>query len=50
MLHLSHNYTLGLTVLIFAFLFFYAPMVYAFLRFVINSVIKISSGDIGSIE
>ena len=32
MLHLSHNYTLGLAVLIFAFLFFYAPMVYAFFK------------------
>ena len=32
MFHLSHNYTLGLAVLIFAFLFFYTPMVYAFFK------------------
>ncbi|MCU4414739.1 preprotein translocase subunit YajC [Acinetobacter sp. WU_MDCI_Axc73] len=32
MLHLSHNYTLGLAVLVFAFIFFYAPMVYAFFK------------------
>ncbi len=31
MLHISHNYMLGLAVLIFAFIFFYVPMVYAFL-------------------
>ncbi|MFA3128663.1 preprotein translocase subunit YajC [Acinetobacter pittii] len=31
MFHLSHNYILGLAVLIFAFIFFYIPMVYAFL-------------------
>ena len=28
---MSHNYILGLGVLIFAFIFFYIPMVYAFL-------------------
>ncbi|MFM6905812.1 MAG: preprotein translocase subunit YajC [Acinetobacter tjernbergiae] len=31
MFHLSHNYILGLAVLIFAFIFFYIPMAYAFL-------------------
>lgn len=31
MFHLSHNYILGLAVLIFAFILFYIPMVYAFL-------------------
>lgn len=31
MFHLSHNYILGLAVLIFAFIFFYVPMAYAFL-------------------
>ncbi|MCH7336188.1 MULTISPECIES: preprotein translocase subunit YajC [unclassified Acinetobacter] len=31
MFNLSHNYMLGLAVLIFAFIFFYVPMVYAFL-------------------
>ena len=29
--HLSHNYMLGVGILIFAFIFFYVPMVYAFL-------------------
>nr|WP_171076774.1 MULTISPECIES: preprotein translocase subunit YajC [unclassified Acinetobacter] len=29
--HMTHNYMLGLAVLIFAFIFFYTPMVYAFL-------------------
>ncbi|AVZ05938.1 preprotein translocase subunit YajC [Acinetobacter pittii] len=28
---LSHNYMLGVGVLIFAFIFFYMPMVYAFI-------------------
>lgn len=28
--HLSHNYMLGVGVLIFAFLFFYIPLIYAF--------------------
>jgi uncharacterized phage infection (PIP) family protein YhgE len=28
---MTHNYMLGLAVLIFAFIFFYVPMVYAFL-------------------
>ncbi|ENV94355.1 hypothetical protein F937_03765 [Acinetobacter calcoaceticus ANC 3680] len=28
--HLSHNYMLGVGVLIFAFLFFYMPLIYAF--------------------
>ena len=28
---MSHNYMLGLAVLIVAFIFFYVPMVYAFL-------------------
>ncbi|MFV5441191.1 preprotein translocase subunit YajC [Acinetobacter oleivorans] len=31
MFHLSHNYMVGVVVLIFAFLFFYIPMVYAFI-------------------
>ncbi|MCH7332111.1 preprotein translocase subunit YajC [Acinetobacter modestus] len=31
MLHITHNYQLGLVVLIFSFIFFYVPMVYAFL-------------------
>lgn len=31
MFNISHNYMLGLGVLIFAFIFFYVPMVYAFL-------------------
>ena len=31
MFNISHNYMLGLAVLIFAFIFFYVPMVYAFL-------------------
>ena len=31
MQHMTHNYMLGLAVLIFAFIFFYVPMVYAFL-------------------
>lgn len=31
MIHMSHNYMLGLAVLIVAFIFFYLPMVYAFL-------------------
>ncbi|MGQ9375056.1 preprotein translocase subunit YajC [Acinetobacter tandoii] len=30
MLHMTHNYMLGLTVLVFSFVFFYVPMVYAF--------------------
>ncbi len=29
---MSHNYILGLTVLIFAFVFFYSPLVYAFFK------------------
>ena len=29
--HITHNYHLGLVVLIFSFIFFYVPMVYAFL-------------------
>lgn len=29
--HITHNYQLGLAVLIFSFIFFYIPMVYAFL-------------------
>lgn len=29
--HMTHNYMLGLAVLVFAFIFFYTPMVYAFL-------------------
>ncbi|TCM67590.1 hypothetical protein EC844_108107 [Acinetobacter calcoaceticus] len=32
MQHMTHNYTLGLTVLVLAFVFFYTPMVYAFLK------------------
>ena len=31
MFNISHNYMLGLAVLIFAFIFFYVPMAYAFL-------------------
>ncbi|ESK56235.1 MAG: hypothetical protein RIQ74_2304 [Pseudomonadota bacterium] len=31
MFNINHNYMLGLAVLIFAFIFFYVPMVYAFL-------------------
>ena len=31
MMTMTHNYMLGLAVLIFAFIFFYVPMVYAFL-------------------
>ncbi|MCU4709895.1 preprotein translocase subunit YajC [Acinetobacter pittii] len=31
MIHLTHNYQLGLIVLIFSFIFFYIPMIYAFL-------------------
>ena len=31
MWHLSHNYILGLIVLICSFVFFYIPMVYAFM-------------------
>ncbi|MQZ31234.1 preprotein translocase subunit YajC [Acinetobacter haemolyticus] len=31
MMTMTHNYMLGLAVLIFAFIFFYIPMVYAFL-------------------
>jgi hypothetical protein len=30
MLHMTHNYLLGLVVLVFSFVFFYVPMVYAF--------------------
>lgn len=29
-MNMTHNYMLGLAVLIFAFIFFYIPMVYAF--------------------
>ncbi|GEM_PF-116968 len=29
--HMTHNYMLGLAVLVFSFIFFYTPMVYAFL-------------------
>ena len=32
MFHLSRNYELGIIVLIFAFLVFYIPLVYAFLK------------------
>ena len=32
MLHLSHNYQFGVIALIFAFLVFYIPMVYAFFK------------------
>ncbi len=45
--HLSHNYMLGVGILIFAFIFFYTPMVYAFLKSVNNSVSKISCRDDG---
>ncbi len=31
MFNINHNYMLGLAVLIFAFIFFYVPIVYAFL-------------------
>ena len=31
MQHMTHNYMLGLAVLILAFIVFYVPMVYAFL-------------------
>ncbi len=31
MLHLSHNYELGIFVLILAFLIFYIPIAYAFI-------------------
>ena len=31
MFNINRNYMLGLAVLIFAFIFFYVPMVYAFL-------------------
>ena len=30
MQHMTHNYMLGLAVLVFAFIVFYVPMVYAF--------------------
>ncbi|MBR7737218.1 preprotein translocase subunit YajC [Acinetobacter nosocomialis] len=30
--HLSHNYMLGVGILIFAFIFIYTPMVYAFFK------------------
>lgn len=30
MLHMTHNYMLGLAVLVFSFVFFYVPIVYAF--------------------
>ncbi|HEX5380849.1 preprotein translocase subunit YajC [Acinetobacter tibetensis] len=30
MFHMTHNYLLGLAVLVFSFVFFYVPMVYAF--------------------
>ncbi|WP_434533971.1 preprotein translocase subunit YajC [Acinetobacter rudis] len=30
--HMTHNYMLGLSVLVLAFLFFYTPLVYAFLK------------------
>ncbi|WP_075383816.1 MULTISPECIES: preprotein translocase subunit YajC [Acinetobacter] len=32
MSNLSHNYELGVFVLVLAFLFFYIPMIYAFLK------------------
>jgi len=32
MFNLSHNYELGVIVLILAFLFFYIPLVYAFFK------------------
>ncbi len=31
MSQITHNYQLGLSVLVFSFIFFYLPMVYAFL-------------------
>ncbi|KXZ66139.1 preprotein translocase subunit YajC [Acinetobacter venetianus] len=31
MLHMTHNYMLALSVLVFSFVFFYIPMVYAFI-------------------
>ncbi|MDA3452323.1 MULTISPECIES: preprotein translocase subunit YajC [Acinetobacter] len=31
MYHLTENYKLGLMVLVFSFIFFYLPMMYAFL-------------------
>lgn len=31
MFQMTHNYQLGLAVLVFSFIFFYVPMVYAFL-------------------
>jgi cbb3-type cytochrome oxidase subunit 3 len=31
MFHMTHNYMLGLAVLVFCFIFFYVPMCYAFL-------------------
>ena len=31
MMTMTHNYMLGLAVLVFSFIFFYTPMVYAFL-------------------
>ncbi|WP_215895446.1 preprotein translocase subunit YajC [Acinetobacter pullicarnis] len=30
---MTHNYMLGLSVLVAAFIFFYTPIVYAFLKF-----------------
>ena len=30
--HMTHNYMLGLAVLVFSFIFFYVPMVYAFIK------------------
>jgi len=32
MQHMTHNYMLGLAVLVTAFIFFYTPIVYAFIR------------------
>ncbi|AZB91175.1 preprotein translocase subunit YajC [Acinetobacter pittii] len=43
--HLSHNYMLGVGVLIFAFIFFYMPMVYAFITIRSSSVNKISCSE-----
>lgn len=31
MIHMTHNYQLGLLILVFAFLIFYMPMLYVFM-------------------
>lgn len=45
MIHMTHNYLLGLMVLVFGFLIFYTPLLYAFITIRKQKRLHKSSGE-----